>query len=230
MGLNGGPIFKFSPSISFFVYCKTEKEVNEMYEKLSEGGKVMMPLDKYPFSERYAFISDKFGVSWQIMLGDSKQRIFPSLLFVDKDCGKAEEAVQFYTSIFKHSKINSMQHYGKGENGKEGTVMYSSFTLEGQEFSAMDGAGPHKFTFTPATSFIVNCDTQEEIDYYWDKLSAVPQAEQCGWLQDKFGVSWQIVPSILEKLMKGPKAKKVMKELLEMKKLDIEKLQQAHDE
>jgi predicted 3-demethylubiquinone-9 3-methyltransferase (glyoxalase superfamily) len=229
MALNGGPIFKFSPGISLFVHCKTKSEVDTLFKKLSKGGEIMMALDKYPFSERYAFFKDKFGMSWQLMLS-KKSGIALSLLFVGDNLGKAKPAVDFYNKVFKNSKIDSMTIYGKNQGGKEGTVMHCSFHIGDQEFMAMDGAGPHKFTFTPAISFIVNCDTQKELDYYWKMLSAVPQAEQCGWLQDKFGISWQITPAILEKLMKNPKkGRNVMKALLGMKKLDIKKLQDAYN-
>lgn len=234
VGLNGGPIFKFSEAISFFVYCKTEHEVNELYNKLSPNGQILMPLDKYPFSEKYAFIKDKFGVAWQIILSPSQpNHIAPSLLFVGKDLGKAEAAVKFYTKVFKNTNINHMSHYEKGENGKAGTVKHSSFFLEGQEFVAMDGTGPHKFTFNESISFVINCDTQEEVDYFWKNLTEGGKEVQCGWLKDKYGASWQVVPIILTKLLqdKDPKkSERVMKAMLQMHKIDIKALKQAYDQ
>ncbi len=229
--LNGGPIFQFSPAISFFVYCKTEKEINDLFAKLSAGGQVRMALDKYSFSERYAFVSDKFGVSWQLMLSPAQPHITPCLLFVGKDLGKAEAAVRFYTTVFKHASISHMSHYEKGEPGQAGTVKHSSFLLEGQEFIAMDGTGPHKFTFNESISFVVNCETQGEVDYYWEKLSEGGKEVQCGWLKDKYGVSWQVVPTILARLIqdKDPeKSKSVMKAMLQMIKIDIKLLKQAY--
>lgn len=232
LGLNGGPIFKLNPSISFLVYCKDKEEIDELYEKLSAGGMTMMPLDKYPFCERYAFISDKFGVSWQLFMGEHQgQKIVPSLLFVGKVMDKTEEAINLYTKIFKNSKINHIEKYKSGEEAPEGSVKFASFILEGQEFSAMAGPGTHHFEFNEATSFVVNCENQEEVDYYWDKLTADGgQESQCGWLKDKFGVSWQITPSIMGKLMsdKDPeKSERVMKAMLKMKKLDVKKLEEA---
>ena len=227
MGLNGGTFFKANPSVSFFVNCKTKAEVDSLYNKLSKNGEVMMALDKYPFSERYAFIKDKFGVSWQIMLSKGKQVITPCFLFVGKDIGKAEAAIKLYTKVFKKGKINTMMKYGNNQGGKPGTVMNSTFSIEGQGFMAMDGMGPHKFAFNEATSFIIECKDQKEIDYFYGKLSAVKQAEICGWLKDKFGISWQVVTPHFEKLMRGKNAKKVMQAVLEMKRINIKKLEQA---
>jgi predicted 3-demethylubiquinone-9 3-methyltransferase (glyoxalase superfamily) len=229
--LNGGPMFTFSPGISFMVHCKTEGDLDALFKKLSPGGKIMMPLDKYPFAERYAFFSDKFGVSWQLMLSPPKEHITPCLLFVGKDLGKAEEAVKFYTSVFKNAKIDHVLKYGKGEPGKEGTVKHSSFFLEGQEFMAMDGTGPHKFDFKQSISFLINCDTQEEVDYFWENLSKGGNTYPCGWLGDKFGVPWQVVPTAFSKMMsdKDPaKVKRVMEAMLKMKKLDIPTFERAY--
>jgi predicted 3-demethylubiquinone-9 3-methyltransferase (glyoxalase superfamily)/uncharacterized protein YndB with AHSA1/START domain len=233
MGLNGGHIFNFSPAISLFVHCKKKQDVEELFNKLSQGGEVMMPLDKYPFSEKFAFFKDKYGVSWQVMHSDKNEHISPCLLFVGKDLGKAEEALNFYTKIFKNTKIDHILHYEKGEDGKTGTVKHSSFFLEGQEFVAMDGAGLHKFSFNESISFIVNCETQKEVDYYWEKLTADGGKESvCGWLKDKFGISWQVVPTVLDEMMSDKdtkKAERVMKAMLEMKKLDINILKKAYD-
>lgn len=233
--ISAGPLFKFTPAVSFTVLCKTTEEVDEFWGKLSEGGKVMMELGEYPFSKRYGWTADKYGVSWQIMFaGDNeiKQRITPSLLFVGDVCGKAEEAINLYTSVFHDSKIGNVMRYQGQAPDKDGTIAHASFTLEGQEFSAMDSAHKHEFSFNEAISFLVHCETQEEIDYYWDKLSADPKSEQCGWLKDKFGLSWQIVPTLMEKMfMEGDKEKmmRVTKAFLQMKKFDLKKLQDAYD-
>ena len=175
------------------------------------------------------------GLSWQIIfVGESemKQRFTPVLMFVGDVCGKAEEAVNLYTSVFKASATGGILRYGKGEEpDKEGTVKYAGFTLMRHELGAMDSAHEHKFAFNEAISLMVYCDTQEEIDYYWEKLSAVPEAEQCGWLKDKFGVSWQIVPTILSEMLQdkdAEKSERVMSTLLKMKKLNMEKLKQAY--
>jgi predicted 3-demethylubiquinone-9 3-methyltransferase (glyoxalase superfamily) len=238
LALNGGPHFRFNPSISFFISCDSEEEVERLWSQLlsgSDAGSVLMPLQEYPFSERYGWVQDKYDLSWQVMLTrdqEIKQKITPSLLFVGDQTGKAEEAMHFYTSIFDSANISTVSRYGKGEEpNKEGTVNYAAFTLEGQGFTAMDSNLEHSFTFNEAISLVVNCQTQEEVDGYWEKLSAVPEAEQCGWLKDKYGLSWQIVPITLSELMGDPdpeKSGRVMEAMLQMKKINIRGLKQAY--
>jgi predicted 3-demethylubiquinone-9 3-methyltransferase (glyoxalase superfamily) len=155
------------------------------------------------------------------------QKITPFLWFNDK----AEEAVNFYVSIFKNSKTVSVTRYGEAGPGPKGTVMVAVFEIEGQQFLALNG-GP-QFTFTPAVSFVVNCETQREMDDLWEKLSAGGKKQACGWLQDRYGLSWQIVPTILSKLMqdKDPtKSQRVMKAMLQMQKLDIGELKRAAEQ
>jgi predicted 3-demethylubiquinone-9 3-methyltransferase (glyoxalase superfamily) len=155
------------------------------------------------------------------------QKITPFLWFN----GQAEEAMNFYTSIFKNSKMGSITRYGEAGPGPKGTVMSATCTLDGQEFFALNG-GP-QFTFSPAISFFVNCETQEEVDEFWKRLSEGGQTNRCGWLQDKYGISWQIVPSILNKLLqdKDPeKSKRVMMAMMQMDKLDIQGLKQAYEQ
>jgi predicted 3-demethylubiquinone-9 3-methyltransferase (glyoxalase superfamily) len=236
MAISAGPLFKFNPSVSFLVACNTKEEVDALWEKLSEGGMALMELGEYPFSERYGWVQDKYGLSWQVMfLGERpiKRRITPTLMFVGNVCGKAEEAINFYASVFHNAKVGDILRYGKGEEpDKEGTIKHAAFTLEGQEFAAMDSARGHNFTFNEAISFMVYCDTQEEIDYYWEKLSAVPEAEQCGWLKDKFGLSWQVVPTGMDEMMRsGDKEKiaRVTEAFLKMKKFDIAELKKAYE-
>jgi predicted 3-demethylubiquinone-9 3-methyltransferase (glyoxalase superfamily) len=246
MAISAGPLFKFNPSISFRLKCETKDEVDELWGILSQGGKTLMPLGAYPFSERYGWLEDKYGLSWQVIFtGESemRQKITPLLLFVGGVCGKAEEALNFYTSVFKNSPAGAkaaadtnatiLARYGKGEEpDKEGTVKYATFTLLGQEFGAMDSAREHKFAFNEAISFIVPCEDQEEIDHFWGKLSADPKAEQCGWLKDKYGLSWQIVPTIMQEML-GSKNKekiaRVTQAFLKMKKFDIAALKRAYD-
>lgn len=155
------------------------------------------------------------------------QKITPFLWFNDQ----AEEAMNFYVSIFNNSKVGRVTRYGEAGPGPKGSVMSATFQLEGQEFMALNG-GPH-FSFTPAMSFFVNCETQEEVDELWEKLSAGGKKDRCGWLKDKYGLSWQIIPSALGKLMgdkNASKAQNVMKAMLQMDKIDIARLQQAYDE
>ncbi len=232
--INAGPLFKFNPSVSFLVACKTKNEVDSYWENLFEGGSVLMELDAYPFSERYGWVIDKYGLSWQVMyMGDikMKQKIIPTLMFVNRAYGKAEEAINFYVSIFNHAKVGDTLRYNQNEPpDKEGTIKHMAFMLEGQDFAAMDSAREHHFTFNEAISLIVHCRTQKEIDYYWEKLSANPEAEQCGWLKDKYGLSWQIVPIALDEMLKDKDEKrkeKVTEAFLKMKKFDLEALKRA---
>jgi predicted 3-demethylubiquinone-9 3-methyltransferase (glyoxalase superfamily) len=242
MSISAGPLFKFNPSVSFILNYdpskdkKARKNLDAAWEKLSREGTVLMPLDKYPFSERYGWIQDKYGLSWQLILSDPEGEdapfITPSLLFTDSIHGKAEEATEYYISVFKHSKQGLLERYPKGmEPDKEGTIMYTGFMIEKQWFAAMDSAREHNYNFNEAVSFMVNCDSQKEIDYYWEKLSAVPQAEQCGWCKDKYGLSWQITPAALgEMLGKGSREQvdRVTKAFLPMKKFDIAALEKAY--
>ncbi|MGH7203905.1 MAG: VOC family protein [Candidatus Levyibacteriota bacterium] len=164
-------------------------------------------------------------------MADITQKITPFLWF-DKE---AEEAMKFYTSIFKDGKIVSIQYYPEGSTeehlkGMEGKVLTGVFEIAGQRFMALDG-GPY-FKFNEAISFYVECDGQEEVDYFWEKLSAVPESEQCGWLKDKYGVSWQIVPKQMGELLSSPdkeKASRATQAMLQMKKIDLAKLQDAYD-
>lgn len=197
-----------------------------------------MPLDKYPFSERYGWIQDKYGFSWQLILtnpsGEPRPNIIPFLLFVRENAGKAEEATDFYLSVFKDSARGQLiRHPAGAEPEKEGTLMFTDFKLLGQWFAAMDSAHPgHTFQFNEAVSLMVKCEDQAEIDYYWEKLSADPKAEQCGWLKDKYGVSWQIVPAEMNEMMrKGSREQidRVTQAFLPMKKFDIAKLKEAFD-
>ncbi|MCH6264632.1 VOC family protein [Neobacillus citreus] len=240
--ISAGPFFKINPSISFMVNFDPSRDkdarekIDEVWNRLSEGGTALMPLDKYPFSERYGWIQDKFGLTWQLILtnpeGEERPPLIPSLLFVGDQCGNAEEAINFYLSVFKDAKQGLIARYPKGmEPDKEGTVMFSEFMLEDQWFTAMDSAHDHKFSFNEAISFMVYCNTQEEIDYYWEKLSKVPEAEQCGWLKDQYGISWQIVPREMDEMMSKStpdQLARVTKAFLKMKKFDLEELRKAY--
>lgn len=243
MSISAGPLFKFNPSVSFMINFDPSRDENArknldlLWEQLSNGGKVLMPLDQYPFSKRYGWIEDKYGLTWQLILsdpeGEERPFIVPTLLFTEEVCGQAEEALNFYCSAFENSKEGLIARYGKGqEPDKEGTIMFADFMIEGQWFAAMDSAREHGYAFNEAISFLVSCDTQKEIDYYWDKLSAVPGAGQCGWLKDKFGLSWQISPTKLNKMINEgtpEQVERVTKAFLQMKKFDLEKLEEAYN-
>jgi len=155
------------------------------------------------------------------------QKITPFLWFD----GNAEEAMNFYVSLFKNSKVGKVTRYGEAGPGPKGSVMSATFQLEGQDFYALNG-GP-QVKFTPAISFFVNCEAQEEVDALWEKLSAGGRKDRCGWLQDRFGVSWQIIPSVLGKLLGDPdpeKSKRVMMAMLQMDKIDIKRLQDVYEQ
>ncbi len=196
-----------------------------------------MELGAYPFSEHYGWVQDKFGISWQLMLtkpeGEPRPSIMPSLLFVGDVYGKAEVASDFYLSVFESSQRGRMIRYGAGHApDKEEALMFTDFQLENQWFIAMDSAYQHAFGFNEAISFIVHCDEQVEIDSLWEKLSVVPEAEQCGWLKDAYGVSWQIVPKDMSDLMRDgtpEQIDRVTQALLQMKKLDIARLREAYN-
>lgn len=249
MAISAGPHFKINPSISFFVNFdpsqdpKATERIDEIWNTLIDGGKILMPLQAYPFSKRYGWVSDKYGVSWQLILtdpeGDERPLVIPSLLFVNERCGKAEEALKFYADVFQgapmdgnDTKLGTLAQYGPGqEPNKEGTLMFGEAKLLDTWLTAMDGGGEHEFDFNEAVSLMVRCDTQEQIDYFWGKLSAVPEAEQCGWLKDKYGVSWQVTSSRLDEMLAGSDQAaidRVTQAFLPMKKFDVATLEAAY--
>jgi predicted 3-demethylubiquinone-9 3-methyltransferase (glyoxalase superfamily) len=233
MAISAGPYFKFNPSISMFVTFTKEEEIDKVWNALVDGGEALMPYQSYPWSKKFGWLKDKYGLTWQLSHGDAPQSITPLLMFTQKNAGKAKEAIEFYAGIFPDSKIDALVPYEKGEGDQEGFLKHARFSLAGTTFLAMDSSGPHQFVFNEAISFLVKCDTQEEIDTYWNALSAVPEAEQCGWLKDKFGVSWQIAPTIMEELMgSGDQAKidRVTQAFLKMKKFNIAELKKAAGE
>ena len=240
MAISAGPYFKLNPSISFFVEFNSEREIDFVWNTLVKKGNVLMPYNSYPWANKYGWLEDAFGVSWQLCWSEHDNaeeqlhaKITPLLMFTNNVAGKTKEAIEWYTSIFPSSKINVVVPYTKEDGNKEGFIKHSMFTLAGQNFMAMDSSHPHAFNFNEAFSFVVHCETQEEIDDYWKKLSAVPLAEKCGWLKDKYGVSWQIVPTVLsEVMMSGNKEKiaRVTNAYLCMKKFNIELLKKASNE
>ncbi len=241
--ISAGPLFEFTPASSFMVNFdpsqdkEARRRIDQVWNNLMEGGHALMPIDRYPFSERYGWVQDRYGLSWQLIYtnpeGEERPLIIPSLLFVGDLYGKAEEASDFYLSLFKDARRGAISRYPAGmEPDDEGKIMFTDFKLEGQWFAAMDSAREHGFSFNEAISFMVYCENQEEIDHYWEKLSAVPEAEQCGWLKDKYGLSWQIVPTVMDKMMQDQNPKRlarVTQAFLAMKKFDLAALQRAYD-
>ena len=234
MALNGGPMFKINPSVSFFVVCKTAEETEIKWKQLSDGGMVMMALNSYPWSEKYGWCQDKYGVNWQLMMGKMEnETIVPAMMFTMNNSGRANEAIDFYTSVFPNSKTELIARYENGEPDVEGYIKHARFSLDGVTVAIMDSSGPHNFTFSEGLSFVVDCKDQEEVDYYWNKLTADGgQESMCAWLKDKFGVSWQIVPAKLGELIGSPdkeKADRAIQAMLKMKKIIITDLQKAYD-
>lgn len=234
MLLSAGPYFKVNPSVSFMINCSSKEEVTKYWDAFIDEGLALMPLDSYDFSDLYGWVQDKFGVSWQIMYTQDEinVKIRPALMFVGDNCGRAEEAIDYYTKVFKNSELKSVSRYGENfPPNKPEMLNFAEFILEGQYFSIMDSAFEHLFSFNEAISFIINCDNQEEIDYYWEKLSADPEAEQCGWIKDKFGLSWQIVPRVMNDIMlkADPEGlERVTKAFLQMKKFNVAELERAY--
>lgn len=226
--LNGGSQYQLNPAISYFVYCGTEKEIDRLYAKLSKGGRTLMPLDKYPWTTKYAWVQDKFGVSWQLDIDDIKvpQKVVPSLLFTEKKYALIQEAYDHYESIFDSMFLTSLP-YPISAGAPLGTHQFAQFKLNGTVFNAMSNNAKHDFDFSPGNSFVIECDNQEEINDCWAKLTDEGKESQCGWLVDKFGISWQVIPSQLSKLMGNPKTTRaVMDALLRMKKIDLIKLEE----
>lgn len=231
--LNGGPLFTFTNAISFFIKSNDTDEIDAIWNALKEKGNILMDLGEYPWSKKYGWVNDKYGLSWQLFLDGDPLQIVPTLLFVDKKFGLAEEAITFYTSLFSNSEINFISKFDANNPNAAGKVEFAEFTLANQKFIAMESPMEHHFDFNEAISFVVNCTNQEEVDYYWNAfLQNGGQESQCGWLKDTFGISWQIIPQLLPQLMNDTNLEKVAQvteALLQMKKIDCEKLQQAYN-
>jgi predicted 3-demethylubiquinone-9 3-methyltransferase (glyoxalase superfamily) len=231
--LNGGPEFKFTPATSLYVTRASAAEVDALWDVLSDGGQPLMELGTYEWSPRYGWLQDRYGVTWQLTVGDLAQPITPSLLFVGEQHGRAEEAMQLYTEIFPHSAVDVVARYAAGEGDVERYVKYGQFRLGGETFIAMDGGLDHAFSFTEAISLQIACESQEEVDHFWASLISGGGEEQpCGWLKDRFGVSWQVVPTVLQSYLNDPdraKVDRVMRAFLQMTKLDIATLTRAYE-
>jgi predicted 3-demethylubiquinone-9 3-methyltransferase (glyoxalase superfamily) len=242
-GISSDHKLGINPSISFMINFDPSRDpdaaqhIDEIWNKLIEKGKVMMPLDSYPFSKRYGWVEDKNGVSWQLMLtnpeGEERPVIVPSLMFIEPMAGKADEAIDFYCSVFKDSRrgITAPRPEDMGPD-KAGTLMFADYYLDQTWLAAMDSAHQHGFNFNDALSLLIPCETQEEIDYYWSALPAGGEAGQCGWLKDKYGVSWQVASTVMFDALKNgtpEEIKRVTETFMTMKKVDIATLQRAYD-
>jgi predicted 3-demethylubiquinone-9 3-methyltransferase (glyoxalase superfamily) len=232
--ISAGTFFTLNPAISLMVACETREEVERLYEQLKVGATELMPLMEYPFSRYYVWLQDKYGLNWQIMLTENATavpKIRPTLLFAGDACGKAQEAMDYYATIFPETSIQFVNHYHPDEaEDARAKVNYAEIEILGTSFVAMDHGAGGDFSFNEAFSFMVPCEDQKEIDYFWDKLSFVPKAEQCGWLKDKFGVSWQITSAHMDEVFVNgtpEEAKRVTEAFLKMKKFDLAALERA---
>jgi predicted 3-demethylubiquinone-9 3-methyltransferase (glyoxalase superfamily) len=229
--LNGGPAFELNPSISFFVFLPSAADVEALHGVLHEGGQAAMPLGPYPWSERYAWIVDRFGVSWQLMTDPGVERatIAPCLMFTDTPRARAHDAIEQYVGAFPGSSVALIDAYPVGE-APEGFVRHGRFNRSGQPMAAMDSNIEHGFAFNEGVSLQILCRDQDEIDHYWRALSAGGQEGRCGWLTDRFGVSWQVVPEAVDEWMRDPDPgarERAFQAMLGMGKLDIEGLRRA---
>ena len=233
--INAGPLFSFNPSISFAVACDTVEDVDRIWARLAEGGTPLMPLDTYPFSERYGWTQDRYGLSWQVSLRRRSAR--DAAHHSDADVRRRRVRQGRGGDRLLHVgparlERGFVQRYGPGqEPDAEGTVQYGAFQLAGQGSPPWTARGTTSSRSTRRSRCIVYCDNQDEIDRYWDALSAVPEAEQCGWLKDRYGVSWQIVPADMdEMLQRGTKEQvaRVTAAFLAMKKFDLAELERAY--
>ena len=231
--INGGNQYAPNPSISCILNFdpllfggeeQAQTYLDELYERLSTGG-VLMELGEYPFSPRYAWVRDRFGMTWQLMLtdpdGDPRPFIIPSFMFGGTNHANAEEATDAWIALFDNARRGVLYRYEEGGPLDAGTVMFTDFTLRGTWMAATDSGTFHDFTFTPGVSMIVSCRDQEEIDRYRAGLSAVPEAERCGWCVDCWGVSWQVVPHNIAELMADAATRD---KILQMGKIDLTKL------
>ncbi len=231
--LRGGPYFKHTPATSLFVTCGSADELDSIYKKLSPGGETQMELGEYPFSKRYAFFSDKYGVHWQLFLEEgAAQKITPCIIFGGDKQGLGAKAVPFYCELFKESQVIVDKRYGKNEGGLEGSIMHARVSFFGSEMVIMDAGQNAPLPLTGAISFTVLCKNQDEVDYFWNTIAKSGKEIQCGWIEDQFGVSWQIVPEGTDELVFGPDkaaAERANEAMLKMKKLNINELRKAYE-
>lgn len=232
MLLNDGPTSSPNPSISFMVMCENEAETEKYWNELVTGGKVLMPLDSYTWSPKYGWIEDKYGISWQLYTGDKAdtiQKFCPTLMFTGDRSGKATAAIHYYTKLFPNSNVQGILNYSKEDGESEGFVKHAQFKINDFVMMAMDSSADHRFGFNDAISVVVECENQAEIDKYWNNLTSNGGYEvACGWLTDQYGISWQIIPKGLGKLISDPvRGQRAMNALMQMKKLVIADLENA---
>lgn len=232
--LNGGPAFRPNPSVSFFAHVDSPAEADRLFGALADGGEALMPLDAYPWSERYGWVRDRFGLSWQVMAGRRPAggaAVVPCLMFAGKQWRRAEEAMRAWAAVFPGGRLAEVARYAAGE-GPEGTVKHGRFLLAGQELVAMDAHGDHGFGFDEGLSLQVMCRDQAEVDRYWAALAEGGRHGPCGWLTDRFGLSWQIVPAGIGEWLGAPDAAardRAFAAMMTMTKPDVAGLRRAFE-
>lgn len=235
VAINAGPEFPVTTSASFMLNFDPSRDdaarehLDAVWAGLSKGGRVLMPLDAYPFSPHYGWVQDRYGVGWQLILtdpeGEPRPFVIPNLLFGGPVQNRAGEALERYASVFPGARVGMVATYPEQVGpAVPGSVMFGEVELLGQWFALMDAAVEQQDSFTCGVSFMIECADQAELDRYWAALSEVPEAEQCGWCADRFGLSWQVVPENLGELMRAPGA---YQRLLAMKKIDLAALRGA---
>jgi predicted 3-demethylubiquinone-9 3-methyltransferase (glyoxalase superfamily) len=226
MGINGGSHFSPNASVSYMLVLEKQAEVDEIWDLLQVEGKILMPLSSYPWSAYYGWVEDKYGVHWQLYLGQlsdvNHQALVPTLMFSGSNRGNCKNAISFYQAVFSEFKLQGILHYSQ-ENLSD-YVQHAQFVINGFTIMVMDSENDIDAPFTEGNSFVIQCDTQDEIDFYWNELTKNGVESQCGWCKDPFGVSWQIIPRNMNELIRTETAVAAM---MQMKKIDIAKLQNA---
>lgn len=236
--LNGGPQFTINPTISFFVRTDDVATADHIATTLGDGGSYLMELGEYPWSPRYAWVQDRFGVSWQVMAAPEARKpiaIFPCLMFAGEAHGHAEEALRHYAGMFPGGSVEALERYTEEDGGSRDSVKHGRISLEGHPLVAMDSHLEHDARFNEAVSLQIYCRDQDEIDHFWSALCEGGDEGPCGWLHDRFGVSWQVVPTSFVEMIEagdggGVGYERAFEAMLEMKKLDIAALEAAYRE
>ncbi|MFI3124330.1 VOC family protein [Streptococcus suis] len=230
--ISAGPYFKLNESMSLMVNVASKDEVTRLYQALSEGGRILMPLAEYPFSPYYVWLEDRFGLSWQLSYApdlDKPYQFDICLLFSQEQVGLAQPMLDYYKDKLPQASVGQLSYYGEGEATVEAAKLnYAELLVAGQKMIVMDHGYGGEASFNEAFSLMVYVDSQDELDFYYDLLSAVPEAEMCGWAKDQFGISWQIVPRILMEAYdtaSPEKVKAVNAAVMTMKRLDFATIQ-----
>jgi len=218
--LNGGPQHQINESISFMVYCGTDKEIERINEALMEAGEALMEMGAYPWSRRYAWVKDKFGVSWQLDVDsiNNKQDIVPSLMFVNDQKYEVKHAINYYHKIFPNCQLLMKSEFEPSMKMPKGTLNFAQHKIDGNIFNFMSSHLETVWNISSGISFVIQCEDQQEIDHYWEELTRDGEANRCGWLKDKYGISWQVIPDQLSDLLNKPEG---MSNFLQMTKIKI---------